>query len=155
MVVKAAFFHIPAVVFIGFPLLVIIEIAVPVGIKIQKLSALFQHPKPFPVCLIRMRKIPCQVPGNDHIKALILKLQGLGIHPLKFNIAALFSNKFCRIFSSLFQHSRGVIHSRYVITSLSQNHWKKARACTDIQDPQLFLVVIRKFFFQKSTFQGL
>ena len=40
-----------------------------------------------------MGQIPGQVSGNDHVKALIFKLQCLGIHSFKFNIPALFSDK--------------------------------------------------------------
>ena len=72
--------------------------------------------------------------GNDHVKALIFKLQCLGIHSFKFNIPALFSDKFCIFFSQpVFQNSRSEIFCCYMITLLlflQELHvWKSLDLC--------------------------
>ena len=121
MIVQTVVLHIFPVVFVGFPLLFLIEIAVPVGVKIQKFSAHFQHTDPLSV-------------------GIILKIQLLCIHPQKADIPA----KISCIFLCLFQHSFGVIHSIHVISGFCQDHWKKSGACSDIQDTDLFLWLVWK-----------
>ena len=140
MIIQAVVFHIFPVVFVGFPLLFLIEIAVPVSVKIQKFSACFQHTDPFPVGNIRMLQIPGEISGNDHVKGIIRKFQFLCIHPLETNVLA----KFSRIFLCLFQHSFGVIHCIHVISGFCQDHRKKSGACSDIQDTDLFLGFVRE-----------
>jgi len=140
MVVQTVALHIFPVIFVGFPLLFLIEIAVPVGVKIQKFSAHFQHTDPLPVGNIRMLQIPGKISGNNHIKGIVFKFQFLCIHPLEMNVPA----KFSRIFLCLFQHSFGVIHCIYMISGFCQDHRKKSGACSDIQDTDLFLGFVRK-----------
>ena len=154
MVIQASFFHIFAVVLVSLTLLIIIEISIPVGIKIQKLSTFFQNPKPLFISHFRMGQIPGQVSGNDHVKALIFKLQCLGIHSFKFNIPALFSDKFRCIFCSLFQHSRSVIYGCYMISCFRKDHREKAWASTDIQNSQVVLIFVCMLFFRKFFFEN-
>ena len=154
MVIQASFFHIFTVVLVSLTLLIIIEISIPVGIKIQKLSTFFQNPKPLFISHFRMGQIPGQVSGNDHVKALIFKLQCLGIHSFKFNIPALFSDKFRCIFCSLFQHSRSVIYGCYMISCFRKNHREKAWTCADIQNSQVVLIFVCMLFFGKFFFEN-
>ena len=125
-----------------------------VRIEIQEDPALFQDSGPFPVGFFRMRQRPGQVSGNDHVKALIFKLQCLGIHSFKFNIPALFSDKFRCIFCSLFQHSRSVIYGCYMISCFRKDHREKAWASTDIQNSQVVLIFVCMLFFGKFFFEN-
>ena len=140
MIVQTVVLHIFPVVFVGLTLLIIIEISIPVGIKIQKSSSYLQYTDPLSVSNIRMLQIPGKISGNNHIKGIVFKFQFLCIHPLEMNVPA----KFSRIFLCLFQHSFGVIHSIYMISGFCQDHRKKSGACSDIQDTDLFLGFVRE-----------
>ena len=140
MIIQAVVFHIFPVVFVGLTLLFLIKITVPVGIKIQKSSSYLQYTDPLSVSNIRMLQIPGKISGNDHVKGIILKIQLLCIHPQKADIPA----KVSCIFLCLFQHSFRIIHCIYMISGFCQDHRKKSGACSDIQDTDLFLGLVRK-----------
>ena len=140
MIIQAVVFHIFPVVFVGLTLLFLIKITVPVGIKIQKSSSYLQYTDPLSISNIRMLQIPGKISGNDHVKGIILKIQLLCIHPPKTDVPA----KLSRIFLCLFQHSFRIIYCIYMISGFCQDHRKKSGTCSDIQDTDLFLGLVRK-----------
>ena len=144
MVVQAFFLHIFAVIFIRLSLLLIVQISIPVGIKIQHFSALFQYTIPLFISLLRFRKIPCKISGNHHIEGFIRKRQLLGIHPLKTDILTQCS---C-VFFCFFQHSFRIIHRIHMVACLCQNHRKETRTCSNIQYPNILFCFLREFLFQ-------
>ena len=144
MVIELLLLHFLAVCLVCLFFLLIIEIAVPVRIKIEQYAARFQDTHPLLVCLLRLFQIPGQISGNDNIKGLIRKLQILCIHALQRHALQTVFRIFSQILFRLFQHLLRVVNSRHRITCLRQNHREESRAGSDIENLHLFFLFLWK-----------
>ena len=144
MVVELLLFHFLPVCLVRFFFLLVIEITVPVRIKIEQHAARFQDTHPLLVCLLRLFQIPGQISGNDNIKGLIRKLQILCIHPLQRHALQTVFRIFSQILFRLFQHLLRIVNSRHRITCLRQNHREESRAGSDIENLHLFFLFLWK-----------
>ena len=132
-------------VFLIFPaLLGVKEMAVPVGVEIQKLSAGLQDPLPFLVCLVRILQIPGQISGYRHVELIVRQFQLLGVHahptdPVRITAC---------IFLRFTEHLLRVIHGCHLVARLRQNDGEKARAGADIQHSDILRIPVRELHFQ-------
>ena len=104
-------------------------IIIEISVKIHECTIFFQYPHPFPVGLLRCFQIPQYIPADDQIKALIFKIQILGIHPEKCYIHP----KVRSILSRLSKHIFCIINGRYFIPHLCQQNREKSWSASHIQ----------------------
>ena len=105
-----------------------------IRVKIQQHAAGAQNPVPFFVGLFRIRKGPCQIPADYHVKAIILITEVLCIHLPKYNIKMPFCSEVCRFF----QHCRCDINPLHAMALLRQENRKESGACSNVQNFQRF-----------------
>ena len=144
MIIQVLALHTLSVRFIRLTLFFIIKIAIPVRVKIKKLSARFQYTAPLFISSLRILQIPCQIPADHNIKHIILKFQILCIHLIKRNP---FTKITCIPLRSI-QHLLCIINSSHLISCLSQNNRKKSGSCSNIQNLNLILRFLRELPFQ-------
>ena len=111
--------------------LLVPEIAVPVGVKVQQQSPGSQDPDPLAVGLLRIRQIPGQVSGHQHIEAVVREEKLLRVHSLKIDLP----RQSPRVAPGLLQHGGGVVHGGHLIAHLGQDNGEESRAGAHIQHP--------------------
>ena len=116
-----------------FPLLLLVhQIAVPVGVEVQQHPAGAQYPPPFPVGLHRVLQVPGEVAGHDHVEAAIGEGQGLGVHLTEVDPLRQGS---C-VVPGFREHLFGEVHRRHPIAPRRQDHGVETRPGAHVQHPR-------------------
>lgn len=108
----------------------VIQIAVMVAVKNEKLSSRFKNSQPFFISRFRIFKIPYKVSADHCIKRSIRKREMLCVSSAEFDIVIAVSIKqiFC-----FFQHSFRIISGGHIQAERGQKERKESRAAPDIQ----------------------
>ena len=108
----------------------VIQIAVVIAVKNEKLSARFKNSQPFFISRFRIFKIPYKVSADHRIKRSVRKREMLCVSSAEFDIVIAVSIKqiFC-----FFQHPFGVIGRGHFQAERGQEKRKESRAAPDIQ----------------------